>query len=40
MPVDKFGNIADAILSFDVEQNKIIVVSDQSDDKAVFPRKP
>lgn len=40
MPVDKFGNTADAILSFDVEKNKIIVVSDQSDDKAEFPKRP
>ena len=38
MPRDKFGDVADAILSFDVELNKIIVVSDQSDDKAVFPK--
>lgn len=40
MPVDKFGNIADAILSFGVKQNRINVVSDQSEDKAVFPKRP
>lgn len=40
MPRDKFGDIADAIVSFEVQQNKIIVESSLSDDKAVIPRKP